>query len=291
LPVPVEAATPAVAAAPSTEVQPSPMAVASPSPPPVAPPAAPPASEAPGLEPSARPAFASRLVAGLELPVAWQERFEAGRSDSAVPLGLGAGVEWDHWLTPNVGLGLSARSVGFVLEDQAVASRFKVRHRRDDTELAAALRGRWPLGLGLEGLLASGLVVRGVSSLTTQAVVTNGTPGAAVEVDTTDWLSANWLAFGGDVRAGLGWRPLPALAWTAWGSYRVLPTGQVLTAGVPTFLPLHGWRLGTELRYEVSPFEVSVGWVQAADGFTGTTPDRSLSQSGGLLQLRGGWVY
>ncbi|MEB3328229.1 MAG: hypothetical protein VKQ33_03230 [Candidatus Sericytochromatia bacterium] len=256
------------------------------------PPPPPPVAAGPGDPgPSPRPAFASRVVVGLELPVAWRETFEAGRSDSTVPLGLGAGVQWDHWLTPTVGLGLGLRSVGFVLEDQAVASRFRVRHRRDDTELAAALRGRWPLGQGVEALVASGVLVRGVSSLTTQAVVVNGTPGAALEVDTTDWLSANWLAFGGDVQAGLGWRLLPELAWTAWGGYRVLPTGQVLTPGVAPFLPLHGWRLGTELRYALAPFELSLGWVQAADGFTGTTPDRNMAQAGGRLQLRAGWVY
>jgi hypothetical protein len=271
---------------------PVPLAAAVVSPAPVLRPAPPVLEPLPGEgEGGPRPAFSSRLVAGLELPMAWRESFEAGRSDTSVPVGLGAGVQWDHWLTPTVGLGLSARSVGFVIEDPAVGPRFQVRHRRDDTELAAALRGRWPLGFGVEALAASGLVVRGVSSLTTQAVVTAGTPGSAVEVDTTDWLSANWLAFGGDVRAGLGWRLMPALAWTAWGDYRVLPTGQVLTSGVSPFFPLHGWRLGTELRYEVSPFELSLGWVQLSDSHTGTTPDRSLSQAGGLLQLRAGWVY
>ncbi|MEB3220824.1 MAG: hypothetical protein VKS61_01985 [Candidatus Sericytochromatia bacterium] len=305
-PQPVAAASEAVAVVPPTPGPASPppavpQAPPTPAPAPTEPPSptltqtpvlvASPPTEPPLAEASPRPAFTSRLVAGLELPIAWRETFPAGRSDTSVPIGLGAGLQWDHWLTPTVGLGLGARSVGFVIDDQAVGSRFQVRHRRDDSELAASLRGRWPLGLGLEALLGSGVVVRGVTSLTTQAVVTNGVAGNAVEVDTTDWLSANWLAFGGDVRAGLGWRLLPALVWTAWGDYRVLPTGQVLTPGVSPFFPLHGWRLGTDLRYELDALELSLGWVQASDGFTGTTPDRSLSQAGGLLQLRAGWLY
>ncbi|MEB3196403.1 MAG: hypothetical protein VKP62_04290 [Candidatus Sericytochromatia bacterium] len=245
----------------------------------------------PRPSPTPLPVFASRLLVGPDVLVGYQETYPIGRSQTRVPVALGGSLLWEHLLGDTVGLSLGARTWGTVIDDARVGREFSVRHQRDESELVAGLRGRWVLWPGIEGLLQTALVTRATNALTRQARVTGGRGDAPIVVDTTDYMSSNWLAFGGELRAGLGWRVWGPLAWTAWGDYRILPSGQLLTPGVPSFFPLVGLRGGSELRLDWQAWALAAGGAYALDGTVGQSPARTLTQASTTFYLRGGWRY
>lgn len=236
-------------------------------------------------------AFPSRLMLGPEFGVAMREVFQAGRSLSNTPFAPGVGVAWEHWFAPQWGLALAARTAGYSIDSASARPLFAVRHRRDEGELNVALRGRWPLGWGLETMLHGGVLVRGVTALTSQARVNNGVVELWVPVDTTDYLSANWLAAGGELRGALAGRLAGPFGWMAYGEYRLTPGGWVQTNGVPGFFPLSGVRGGAELRADYFGLAFALGYSLSTEGTLGQTPANTLWQTGGLVHLRTGWVY
>lgn len=288
-PPPPVPATPAPV--PATPV-PTPVATPVPAPS-VAPTAAPtPEPLIPPVTPVDRPVYGSQVWVGAEPPVAYSEVYPAGGSDTSLPFGLGGGFGWDHMLSENVGLAIGGRTAGFVITDEAASTRgFEVKHRRDDFELGAGVRGRMAFGGGLEGMLQPGLLVRAARASTTHAAITGGVAGAAAEVDTTDYLSANWLAYGGAVRGGLGWRAGGPFALSAFGEFRYLANGSVFTPAVPAFFPMWGWRAGAEAKLDFEGWGLGLGYAQGHDEHGGTTAADKLTQDGGMPFLRGYWLY
>ena len=272
-PVPV---TPAPATPAPTPV---PLPVATPTPPPL-----------PAM--AERPVFGSQLYFGGEPGVMMSERYPQGGVDASIPWTLGGGFGWDHMFSESVGLAIAGRTQGYVLDDDAVRARgFEAKHKRDEYELTAGIRGRMAFGGGLEGMLQPGLLTRYVSASTTHAKLTGGVPGDAVPVDTTDYLSSSWLGIGPAVRAGLGWRLGGPFALATYGDFRYVATGSVLTQGVDAFFPMMGWRAGGEARLDLDGFGLALGYVMGHDGHAGTGAADTLDQDGGTAYGRASWLY
>ncbi|MEB3284507.1 MAG: hypothetical protein VKN33_04395, partial [Candidatus Sericytochromatia bacterium] len=198
---------------------------------------------------------------------------------------------WEHWLDPRWGFAVGVRTQGYNIDDTSARPLFSVRHRRDEGELNGAIRARIPLAWGLETLWHAGGFVRGVTALTTHARLNNNVVGPSVAVDTTDYLSANWLALGGDLRGALAGRLVGPFSWFAFGEYRLTPFGSVFTRAVPSFLPLSAVRGGAEIQASYFGLAFAMGYSLGTEGSLGRTPENRLWQTGGLFHLRTGWAY
>ncbi len=290
-PVPTEAPPASPPPTPMPTIAPTPVPAPSLAPSPVP---TPEPTQAPLVGPPAvdRPVYGSQLYVGAEVPVALSEVYPRGGSDTAVPWAPGGGFGWDHMLSEHVGLALSGRTVGYsILDDSATARGFEIKHKRDDYELGAGVRGRMAFGGGLEGMLQPGLLVRAVRASTTHAALTGGVASPAAEVDTTDYLSASWLAYGGAIRGGFGWRAGGPFALVSFAEFRYLANGSVMTPSVPSFFPMWGWRAGAEAKLDFEGWGLGVGYAQGHDEHGGTTAAEKLTQDGGTPFLRGYWLY
>ena len=209
-----------------------------------------------------RPVFGSQVHVGAEVPLNFTEVYPLGASDTSLPFGLGSGFGWDHMLSEHVGIALSGKATGYqILDDAFTARGFEIRHRRDDVEVGAGVRGRMAFGAGFEGMLQPGLLVRTVRAATTHAAV----GGAAADVDTTDYLSASWLAYGGAIRGGLGWRVAGPFSLLGTGEFRYLANGTVFTPSVAPFFPMWGWRAGGEAKLDFEGWGLGLGYAQGHD--------------------------
>jgi hypothetical protein len=240
----------------------------------------------------ARAAFGSQVWIGAEPPVILTETYPVGGADISVPFGLGGGFGWDHMFTQQVGLSLAAQTQGYQIDDEAVRAKgFEIKHKRDDYEVGGGVRLRQPFGGGFEGMLQPGVLLRGSRATTTNAQLTDGVAGPAVDVPTTDYLTSSWLAYGGSVRGGLGWHAEGPFGLTTFGEYRYLASGSVMTANVPAFFPLSGWRAGGEARLDFDGWGLSAGFVYGMDGYSGTLATDTFSRAGGTATLRASWLY
>lgn len=279
------APTPAPTASPSPLATPVPLPSFAPSPEPTPSPlVGPPAAE--------RPVFGSQVFVGAEVPVGLSEVYPQGGSETTVPWAPGGGFGWDHMLSEHVGLAFSGRTIGYtILDASATARGFEVKHKRDDYELGAGVVARQAFGGGFEGMLQPGLLMRTVRASTTHAALTGGVAGPPAEVDTTDYLTANWLAYGGAIRGGLGWRPGGPFALVTFSEFRYLANGSVFTSAVPGFFPIWGWRAGAEARLDFEGWGLGLGYAQGHDEHGGATPAEKLTQDAGTPYLRAYWLY
>lgn len=228
--------------------------------------------------------FGSRLTFGADVPLALTESYPAGGSDSTVssPL-LGGTFAWNQMFTPNVGMSLGMRAIGYTLRDAAVTETGSdLTHKRDDIEGDVGIRFRLPLGGGLEMMAEPGFMLRAM-------MVQNKLDGADTIVD--EYLYSPWLGYGPKVGAGLGWRVFGPLSLVATGEFNYFMAGTMFLPSVDPVFPMIGIRAGGEARMDFGFLGLAAGYNFTNYSFSGAAAGGTLSQTWSGPYVRTSIVY
>ena len=276
IPVAVNTPTPQPTFMPTPPIEPS----AEPTPPP------------PELNVGPRKVFDSHLLVGATFPLGITETYPTGGSDLSIPFDIGGDIDLAWVPTDNFGVGLNthAMSYKFTDDDAALNAAQQILHQRDDYELAIGPIFRLPFPAGFEMYLRPGFAVRSVGVTTTaQPLDADGNPtgDTPAPVNGDSYLTSGFLAYGGQIQGGVGWRILDPLSVAVTGEYNYLLAGGLSKTDVqPSILPLTGFRAGAQVRLDFAPLGLEAGY-----NLTSWSGNPDLSQSWNGPYLKVGLVF
>ncbi|MDB5098838.1 MAG: hypothetical protein JWM80_3259 [Cyanobacteria bacterium RYN_339] len=291
-PTPVATAKPTKIPTPAPTEQPTPAPTPLPTPVPTIVPTPQPSipfeplpSVAPSVEPAAVPVFGSGLALGGEFLLNVREVYPTGKLQGSVDNVVAGGVSYDQLLTPNLGASVHFRGLSYTFaDDQAAQRAITIQHKRDDYEVDFGVLGRLPLPWGFELMGRPGVLVRVVRGATSGGP-TNGT---LADLPSDDYLSTGWVGLGASLGGGLGWRVIGPLSLVGTGQLGYLYGGKMDNPGLASVLPMLGYRAGGEVRLDLGPVGLALGYSLGHWGHDATNQlDQDWSGPTGRL----GWVF
>jgi hypothetical protein len=275
VPTPFNPPTPAPTAMPTFVPTPAPMVTPEPTEMP---------TEAPS-GPAEFAVFGSRVYVGSDMPITFHEGYESGGSDTNVGFNLGGNFGWDQMFNQYFGISLGGHAMSYTIDDaEAATGGTQITHKRGDYEGNLGLRGRLPLGGGLEFYAQPGVALRMVTVDTVaQPLDADGNPtGDPLDNSTIGetYLTSPWTGYGPNFQLGVGYHVFGPLSLAGTGEVNYL-FGSMGQPSVASIFPLLGIRAGAEARLDF-------GLVGATLGYNYTTyshADLSQSWTGPYIKL------
>ncbi|MDB5098842.1 MAG: hypothetical protein JWM80_3263, partial [Cyanobacteria bacterium RYN_339] len=209
---------------------------------------------------------------------------------SSVGFNLGGNFGWDQMFNQYVGISLGGHAMSYTLEDaEAVSGSVRIRHKRGDYEGNLGVRGRLPLGSGLELFAQPGIALRMVTVDTTaQPLDADGADkGDALAADTLgeSYLTSGWLGYGANFQLGVGYHVFGPLSLAGLGEVNYLLAGSMNQASVASIFPLLGIRAGAEARLDFGFLGATLGYNYTTYSHSATNQNLSQSWTGPYAKL------